>query len=78
METKLSKLLAAMAADDWRKALSIASKFPQLGNEKETITRAHNALLRPEFYRQIGADPDGLVNEGKAALRRRYWKRGGA
>ena len=72
METKLSKLLAAMAADDWRKALSIASKFAQLGDEKVPITRAHDALLRPDFYRQIGKDPSALVDEGKAALRRRY------
>lgn len=61
-----------MAADDWRGALSIASKFARLGKEKVAITRAHDALLRPDFYRQLGKNPCALVDEGKAALRRRY------
>ena len=74
METKLSKLVAAIHADDWPRALSIAAKFGRLGGEKAAIPRAHDAHLRPDFYRQLGKNPCALVDEGKAALRRRYGK----
>ena len=72
METKISKLRAAMAANDWILAMRIAAKFPRLGAEKAAITRAHDAKLRPDFYRQIGKNPCALFEEGKAALVRRY------
>ncbi len=74
METKLSKLVAAVAMNDWAEALRIANKFARLGDEKAAITRAHDAYLNPDFYRQLGKDPAELVDEGKAALKRRYGK----
>ena len=65
MQTKLSKLIAAMDADDWPGALRIAAKFQRLGMEKVAITRAHDAYLRPDFYRQLGKDPCALLDAGK-------------
>lgn len=72
METKLSKLKAALAAGDETGALRIAAKFPQLGEHKEAITRAWNAVQSPDLYRQMGRDPVALVAAGIAAIRERY------
>lgn len=72
METKLAKLKAKLAAGDHAGALRIAAKFPQLGAEKEAITRAWQAIQSPGFYREVGKDPDELIRAGVAAIRTRY------
>ncbi len=61
-----------MDAGDWRKALSIASKFGSLGTQKEAIMRAQSARNNPGFYRQLGRDPDIAIEAGKAAMRERF------
>lgn len=71
-ETKLTKLRTAMAAGDWRRALSIAAKFPRLGAHEQAIRAGHEAMQRPEFQRQLGRDPGTIVAAGIAALRERY------
>lgn len=70
--TKLSKLKACYAAGDLVGALRVAARFPQLGDEKEAITRAWAAVGNPAFYRELGQDPDALFRLGIDALRRRY------
>lgn len=70
--TKISKLREAAAAGDWLAALRIASKFPNLGDERNAIQRAWNAAQRPEFYRQLRQDPEALFAAGVAALRAKY------
>jgi hypothetical protein len=70
--TKLSRLLEYMAAADWHSALRLAAKFPQLGAHKAAITRAWNAIQSPQFYRELGQDPDALIAAGVAALKERY------
>lgn len=72
METKLNQLRAAWAAGDRMGALRIAARFPRLGAEKEAITRAWEASQRPALYRQMGRDPDALVEAGMEALAARY------
>jgi hypothetical protein len=72
METKAAKLRAMMDAGDWRGALRLAASFGRLGDEKAAITRAWDAIVRPDFARQLRRDPDALVAEGVAALKRRY------
>ena len=72
-ETKLSKLQKCAAADDWRGAMRIASKFANLGQETKAIMRAWEAYTRPEFQQQLGRDPDALIAAGIAALKRRYY-----
>jgi hypothetical protein len=69
---KITLLRAAAAAGNWPRALSIAAKFPQLGAQKEAITRAHCAIQNPAFYKQLGQDPAALVAAGIEALRTRY------
>ena len=69
---KLDAVVTAMRAGQWPIAIQLAAKFPRLGNEAADITRAREAILRPDFMRQIGKDPAALIELGKAALLRRY------
>jgi hypothetical protein len=64
--------MSAMRADDWPLAINLAAKFPRLGDESKDIMRAHEGLTRPDFQRQLGRDPNMLIEAGKAALIRRY------
>jgi plasmid stabilization system protein ParE len=72
METKLSKLRAAMETDDWATALRIAAKFPRLGEHREAITRAWAAITHRLTYEQMGHNVDSLISTGVAALKARY------
>ena len=69
---KSDRLRAHMAAGDWRAAVSLAAKFPRLGDHKTRILRAQEAYTRPGFQRQIGRDPAALILDGIAALKERY------
>ncbi len=68
METKLSKLKAAAESGDWRKAVSIAAKFPRLGDYRAAILDAQSAYTNPAFLAQIGRDVDACIAAGKSAL----------
>lgn len=70
--TKLQQIRDALAAGDERAALRIAAKFPDLGDEREAITRAWEAVQNPRFYQSIGYDPVELESAGVAAIRRRW------
>ena len=70
--TKLAQVQAAMAAQDWPRAFSIASKFARLGPQRAAIMRAQAARLSPGFYRGLGRDPTAIIEAGKAALRERF------
>lgn len=69
---KLDAVVAAMRSGDWPRAISLAAKFPSLGDEKREIMQANEALKRPEFQRQLGRDPAQLIAAGQMALIRRY------
>ena len=70
--TKLSLLKKAASGGDWKTAVSIASKFPDLGNEKNAIMSAREAYVRPDFQRQLGRDCEALIASGIAALKGKY------
>lgn len=72
--TKLSTLRGYMARGDWRAALKLAASFYDLGAERDVIRTAWDALAHPDFYRQLGKDPEALERAGRAALERRYSK----
>jgi hypothetical protein len=72
MKTKLQTLKDAYNAGDYRKALSIAAKFPRLGEEKDLIVTAHECLTNPSFYKQMGYDTNKCVNNGIIALANKY------
>jgi len=69
---KVDILRDYMSAGEWPRALSLAASWPSLGDEKVAIQRGHEACVRPGFQKQLGRNPDALVAEGVAALRRRY------
>lgn len=69
---KIDELRAYMRAGNWRAALSLAAKFPRLGDHKVRIQRAWEAYARPDFQRQLGRDPAALIADGIAALHERY------
>ena len=69
---KLDAVQAAMRADDWPLAIRLAAKFQDLGAERGAILSAREGLLRSAFQRQLGRDPQALIEAGKAALIRRY------
>jgi hypothetical protein len=69
--TKISILREHMAAGRWPEALSLAAKFPDLGEERAAITRAHGAITNPRFFAQLG-DCASAIAAGKAALLARY------
>lgn len=69
--TKLQRVLDALRANDAATALRIAARFPRLGSHgeyKRSIVTAHEALVHPRFYRDLGKDPDVLVAAGVRAL----------
>ena len=72
MKKKIEILHEHMDADEWHQALRLAASWPRLGQHRERIQRGWEAKARPEFYRQIGRDPDALVADGIQALRERY------
>jgi hypothetical protein len=72
VQSKLAQVQAAMRAEDWPRAFSIASKFAHLGPQREAIMCAQAARLSPGFYRGLGQDPAALIEAGKAAMRERF------
>ncbi len=70
--SKVSRLRAAMRAENWELALRIAARFPNLGKHKAAIVRGHEAYVHPRFYIQIGEDPVKLKKAGRRALLERY------
>ncbi|MFT5730206.1 MAG: hypothetical protein ACI8PB_004384 [Desulforhopalus sp.] len=72
MDAKLTKLTQHMAKEEWEKALKMAAKFHELGDQKEAIMQAHQAITNERFYRQIGKDPDKAIEAGIEALKERY------
>jgi hypothetical protein len=67
------ELRKALKAQDYRAALCMASKVRDNSELAARIKRAYNALLHPDFYKQIKQDPDAIVADGLNAVRER-WK----
>jgi hypothetical protein len=72
MKTKLSLVVEAIKKDDFKKALSIAAKFSDLGEFKSEIVRAHECITNPRFYESIGVDVNEAIEIGKKSLLIRY------
>lgn len=72
MITKTEILKTAMLKQDWEQAIKIASKFPNLGEHKNEIKTAKDAMFVPSFYEQIGKNPKDLIAIGVDAIKVRY------
>lgn len=54
---------------DWKAALRIASKFRMLSKQDKTdLVRAFECYSNPNFYQQLGFDPEQLKQTGIATL----------
>ena len=61
----------AVRSQDWKKALRIAKDF-QIGiskEQREKMSRAYECIVHPDFYRQIGTDIQGAIEEGKKVVK---------
>jgi len=72
MKTKLDKLKAEFLKGNYAKAISIASRFPRLGKEKDAIMLAQGCITNPSFYKQLGNDIEECISKGVKALQTKY------
>ncbi len=70
-DPKLAKVRTAIADNDWDTAIKLAARVTLFGKHAEAIQRGKDAITKPEFYRQLGRDPDKLRQEAIAALKER-------
>lgn len=70
--TQLSQLKQFMKEGNHRAALKLAAGWSRLGEHKKQIQQGWSALQNPKFYKEIGKDPDKLVECGIQSIRERY------
>ena len=70
--TKTDRIRAAWAAGDCIGALRIAAKFFDRSEATKSFKRGMNAYNNPDFYRQLGKDPDLLVALAVKLLQKRF------
>lgn len=76
MKKKSDAVRELVAAGDYKKALSIAKGF-KIGFTKEeqsTMTRAHECLVHPGFYSQLGIDEAKAIEAGIELVKQVYGK----
>lgn len=76
MKKKSDVVRELVAAGDYKKALSIAKGF-KIGFTKEeqsTMTRAHECLVHPGFYSQLGIDEAKAIEAGIELVKQVYGK----
>jgi len=72
--TKLQEIRDFMEKGEWENAIKMAASFQRLGPQKEAIKAASDSLTNPNFYKQLGLDPDLLLKAGIEALKQRFNK----
>lgn len=72
MDTKLSQIKKNAATGNWAKAINIASKFPDLGEQRNAILDANLAITNPRWVAGLGKDINKSVADGILALKVRY------
>lgn len=66
MKTKSDMVRELVAKGDYKKALSIAKGF-KIGfskTERDLMTRAHECMVHPGFYSQLGFDEAKIIDDG--------------
>lgn len=72
MQSKLSQLREAYYAGNTQKAIRIASRFPNLGDERNAILDANIAITNPRWTINMKKNVDKTISAGIEALRSRY------
>ena len=70
-DPKFAKVISAITAGDWDKAIRLAAIVTKYGKHAEAIQRGKDAILNPDIYRQLGRDPEKLRSEAITALKER-------
>jgi hypothetical protein len=69
---KTDQIRAAWAAGDQIRALRIAARFFDRSTDTKTFKRAWDAHNNPDFYRQVGKDPEQLIGTALEALAKKF------
>lgn len=72
MDTKAQKIRNALLSGDEITAVKIASKFFDKSEVTSQCKDAASAMLNPSFYRQIGKDPEIIINNAVASLKDKF------
>jgi hypothetical protein len=72
MNCKSNQIRAAWAAGDQIGALRIAARFFDRSIETRTFKRGIGAYNNPDFYRQLGKDPQQIVADALDVLAKRF------
>ena len=72
MDCKTDKIRAAWAAGDRIGALRIAARFFDRSADTLAFKRGMAAHNNPEFYRQLGKEPEQIVGDALAMLAKRF------
>jgi hypothetical protein len=72
MDSKTDKIQAAWAAGDRIGALRIAAQFFDRSANTKTFKRGIGAHNNPDFYRQLGKDPQQIVGDALDVLAKRF------
>lgn len=75
--TKSEQIRIALKAGDNKKAISIASKFWDKSPRTKKCQLAQSAILSPAFMRQLGKNPQQLIDDAIAALQDEFLIKGG-
>lgn len=74
MVRKTDIVRADIRQRSWKEALRIAKDF-RIGvtqEQRDTMCRAYECIVHPEFYRQIGIDIPEAIRKGKLVLLELY------
>lgn len=74
MKKKSDMVRELVAEGNYKKALSIAKGF-KLGftkAEQDVMTRAHECMVHPGFYSQLGFDEAKIIEDGINLVKRVY------
>jgi hypothetical protein len=72
MDCKSDQIRAAWAAGDQIGALRIAARFFDRSTATITFKRGIDAFNNPNFYRQLGKDPEQLIANALELLAKKF------
>jgi len=72
MSSKCNQMRTAWSAGDRIGALRTAARFFDQSTETKAFKRGMDAYNNPDFYRQIGKDPQQIVRDALDMLAKRF------
>ncbi len=69
---KIGRVRALWGRGDRLGALAAANKIQRLGEDGTTIRKGYSAMRNPDFYRQLGKNPEEMVRAALAAMVSRF------